>query len=399
MSNILTDVAGAVVSSGTPWGQILGLVGGVGTGILPAHLHALLIVLALLWGGCHSIPQPAKPSTPAGVQAPDLKPANDAQAASDAAAQERLSKLSANVNAAATAPNIEASPVAVNELTVARGRLSDVKPDPVEVAAAAERRALVEAGKAAEARQNADAAADQGRTDAARIAQLQATATSERARADAAVAAYAAQAEKNRIENQKAIDIALASAKKARDEQHNAMLRDQAGKLTWIGIGCTSAAVSIAVLVGFFGSILVLRKVGMYLLALAIIGFLFLGAAQIISQPWFMPVCAAVILGGCIWFGVWAWRHQKRGDLNEELAARSSKAKAALDKLVPTIDAVYREGTQTVEEVVDTLNAKGKSTVQDLLDSVLFSKLSAKLDTPEKDTVKQVRDTVDPITL
>ena len=52
MSNILTDVAGAVVSSGTPWGQILGLVGGVGTGILPAHLHALLIVLALLWGGC-----------------------------------------------------------------------------------------------------------------------------------------------------------------------------------------------------------------------------------------------------------------------------------------------------------------------------------------------------------
>ena len=64
-----------------------------------------------------------------------------------------------------------------------------------------------------------------------------------------------------------------------------------------------------------------------------------------------------------------------------------------------TIDAVYREGTQTVEEVVETLKARGKSTVRDLLGSVLFSKLSAKLDTPEKDTVKQVRDTVDPITL
>ena len=63
------------------------------------------------------------------------------------------------------------------------------------------------------------------------------------------------------------------------------------------------------------------------------------------------------------------------------------------------IDAVYREGTQTVEEVVETLKARGKSAVRDLLDSVLFSKLSAKLDTPEKDTVKQVRDTVDPITL
>ena len=64
-----------------------------------------------------------------------------------------------------------------------------------------------------------------------------------------------------------------------------------------------------------------------------------------------------------------------------------------------TIDAVYRVGTQTVEEVVETLKARGKSTVRDLLGSVLFSKLSAKLDTPEKDTVKQVRDTVDPITL
>ena len=185
---------------------------------------SILLVLPLLLAGCPSIPQPAKPSVPAGVQAPDPKPANDAQAASDAAAQERLSKLSANVNAAATAPNIEASPVAVNELTVAQGRLSDVKPDPVEVAAAAERRALQEAGRAAEARANAEVAADQGRTDAVRIAELQATATSERARADAAVAVYAAQAEKNRIENQKAIDAALAGSRWMRNRRQSPCL-------------------------------------------------------------------------------------------------------------------------------------------------------------------------------
>ena len=34
MSSALADLAGTVISSGTPWGQILGLVGGVGTGIL-----------------------------------------------------------------------------------------------------------------------------------------------------------------------------------------------------------------------------------------------------------------------------------------------------------------------------------------------------------------------------
>ena len=56
--------------------------------------HALLIVLALCWGGCATPPPQAKPSTPTGQAvhsrrrtAPDPKPANDAQAASDAAAQ------------------------------------------------------------------------------------------------------------------------------------------------------------------------------------------------------------------------------------------------------------------------------------------------------------------------
>ena len=352
--------------------------------------------------GCPKRQAAAKPSLPTGGVEQVVVAQGAATVASNTVAEaeaERLSKLRANIDSAAAAPNIEASPIAVNELTVAQGRLADVQPDAVEMAAAAERKLLVESGRAEEARQNASAATEQGRKDAADLTILRGEAARLALERDALARELLTQAERNQVDNQKAIDIALASAKKARDEQHNAMLRDQAGKLTWIGIGCTSAAVSIAVLVGFFGSILVLRKVGMYLLALAIIGFLFLGAAQIISQPWFMPVCAAVILGGCIWFGVWAWRHQKRGDLNEELAARSSKAKAALDKLVPTIDAVYRAGTQTIEEVVDTLKAKGKSTVQDLLDSVLFSNLSAKLDTPEKDTVKQVRDTVDPITL
>ena len=107
-------------------------------------LNVSLVAAVVMLGGCASPHPQAKPSVPPSVTAPDPKPANDAQAATDAAAQDRLSKLSANVNAAATAPNIEASPVAVNELTVAQGRLSDVKPDPVEVAAAAERRALVD---------------------------------------------------------------------------------------------------------------------------------------------------------------------------------------------------------------------------------------------------------------
>ena len=342
----------------------------------PLAAIALLALALLMLAGCSSVPPQAKPSAPPATIAPDPKPANDAQSSVNAAAQERLSKLSANVNAAATAPNIEASPVAVNELTVAQGRLSDVMPDPVEVAAAAERRALVESGRAAEARANAEVAAGQGRDDAVRIAELQATATSERARADAAVAAYAAQAEKNRIENQKAIDAALADARKAQDKQRNAMLHEQAGKLTWIGIGCISAAISIAVLVSVFGSIMVLRRIGLYLLALAVVGFLFQGAAQIIAQPWFMWACAGVILVGCIWFGVWAWRHQKRGDLAAELAARSAKIAAVAKTAVPVWDAAYEDAT---------------SEIKAWLDAHVFDPLSSVMNREEKATVHEIR--------
>ena len=337
---------------------------------------ALLALALLMLAGCSSVPPQAKPSAPPATIAPDPKPANDAQSSVDAAAQERLSKLRANVDAIVSAPNIEASPVAQNEGIVAQGRLSDVKPDPVEVAAAAERRALQEAGRAAEARANAEAAADQGRTDAIRIAELQAIATSERARADAAVAAYAAQAEKNRIENQKAIDAALADARKAQDKQRNAMLHEQAGKLTWIGIGCISAALSIAVLVSVFGSIMVLRRIGLYLLALAVVGFLFLGAAQIIAQPWFMWACAGVILVGCIWFGVWAWRHQKRGDLAAELAARSAKIAAVAKTAVPVWDAAYEDAT---------------SEIKAWLDAHVFDPLSSVMNREEKATVHEIR--------
>ena len=362
-------------------------------------MRLLPLLLALSLAGCSSVPPQAKPSAPPAAIAPDPKPANDAQSSVNAAAQDRLSKLSANVNAAATAPNIEASPVAVNELTVAQGRLSDVKPDPVEVAAAAERRALVESGRAAEARANAEAAADQGRTDAIRIAELQAIATSERARADAAVAAYAAQAEKNRIENQKAIDAALAKAKQARDELDNA---ERSKQVAWCNkIGFSALGIAVALMVGgwLLGGLAAIRKMGPAAGLVAFVGLCALWAARVLGHPWFMPGMTLVIVAVIAWVVFWWRKHDKRGDINEELAKRGAKAKATLEKLVPTIDAVYREGTQTVEEVLATIKGGAKASIQDLLDSVLFSKLSSKLDQPEKDTVKEVRGTVDPIQL
>ena len=362
-------------------------------------LTPALVLLMLALAGCPK-PDAAKPASAMGGDvAAAATAANSAATSADNAEADRLSRLRANVDAAAAAPNIEAAPVAVNELTVAQGRLSDITPDPQEQAAAAERRALVEAGRAEEARQNAIAAAEAGRRDAALIVELRATAARLAAERDKLTAELIAQAEKNRIENQKAIDAALAKAKQARDELDNA---ERSKQVAWCNkIGFSALGIAVALMVGgwLLGGVAAIRKMGPAAGLVAFVGLCALWAARVLGHPWFMPGMTIALVVVLTWVILWWRKHDKRGDLNEELAKRGAEAKATLDKLVPVIDAVYREGTQTVEEVVETLKAKGKSSVQDLLDSVLFSKLSEKLDRPEKDAVKRVRDAVDPIQL
>ena len=363
-------------------------------------LTPALVLLMLSLGGCVSTPTPqAKPSVPPGVTAPDPKPANDAQSSVNAAAQDRLSKLRANVDAIVSAPNIEASPVAQNEGIVAQGRLSDVTPDPVEVAAAAERRALVESGRAAEARANAEVAAGQGRDDAVRIAELQATATSERARADAAVAAYAAQAEKNRIENQKAIDAALAKAKQAIYDRDNAVLKDQ---IAWCNrIGFSALGIAVALLAGawfFGGGLLGLKKLGPVVALVGFVGVAALWLARILGNPWFMPVLTLLILGVLTWIAVWMVRHYRQKDLAAEVQARTAKLAAVAKDVVPVLDAVYENGRETVDQLAERVKAKvkalradGVATTQDVLDELVFDPISSKMDATTKATVKEIR--------
>ena len=46
-----SDIVGTVVSSATPWGQIIGLVGGVGTGIAANHYAPPLRAAGKRWLG------------------------------------------------------------------------------------------------------------------------------------------------------------------------------------------------------------------------------------------------------------------------------------------------------------------------------------------------------------
>lgn len=336
-----------------------------------------ILAAAVLLAGCPKAEPVAAPAAPLGAGAPvaaATQASNAAQAAADSAERERLAKVRANVDAAAAAPHIEAAPVAVNELTVAQGRLADVTPDPVEVAAAAERRTLVEAGRAEEARANALAAADAARKDAARIAALESESATLRAERDRITSEFAAQAERNRVAN----DQALAAA---RDEVRNGVLRDQVSKLTWIGIGACGLAAAAVGLGIAFGGIAAIRRVGPAAVALGVVGLGCLGAAQIIGARWFLPVCGAAAAILLTWFAVWAWKHQKRGDLAEELQTRTAKVAAVAKTAVPVLDDAY-----------ESASAETRA----WLDDNVFARLSSLMNREEKATVHAIRAEVAP---
>jgi hypothetical protein len=331
----------------------------------------LLPIALLALAGCVAQPV-SKPAAPAGageqvVTAQTV--ASNAEAAAKDAERERLEKLSANVNAAATAPNIEAAPVAVNELTVAQGRLSDITPDPQEQAAAAERRALVEAGRAEEARQNAIAAAEAGRRDAALIVELRATAARLAAERDKLTAELIAQAERNRIAN----EAALA---KARDEARNGVLRGQVAWLNRIGFGCMAVAIGSLGVGLAIGGVAAIRRVGPLAVVSGVGALLCFGTAQIVGAPWFLWAVGGVLLVLVTWFAVWAWKHQKRGDLASELATRTGKVAAVAKAVVPVLDAAYEQADEATRR---------------WLDAKIFDRLSSLMNRDEKATIHEIR--------
>lgn len=331
----------------------------------------LLPIAILALAGCVAQPV-SKPAAPAGageqIESAQTD-ASNADAVAKAAEKERLEKLRANVDAAAGAPNIEAAPVAVNELTVAQGRLADVKPDANEVAAAAERRALVEAGRAEEARQNAIAAAEAGRRDAALIVELRATAARLAAERDKLTAELIAQAERNRIAN----EAALA---KARDEARGGVLRSQVAWLNRIGFGCMAVAIGSLGVGLAIGGVAAIRRVGPLAVVAGVGALLCFGTAQIVGAPWFLWAVGGVLLVLVTWFAVWAWKHQKRGDLAAELAARSAKVAAVAKTAVPVWDAAYEDAT---------------SEIKAWLDANVFDRLSSMMNRDEKATVHEIR--------
>lgn len=331
------------------------------------------LLLALLLGGCSAasspIAQPAAPTAFGEKAAAALSTAITARAGAEVAQQGSAGKLRANIDAAALALADGASESAAGELTVAQGRLALVTPDPVEAAAATERRTILAAGKEQEAKDAYAGAARQGTADATHNQELEAEANRLRLQADALAGELIATAERNRISNQKAIDEATARA-------NNQVLAGQVAKLNWAGAACMAVALGSLGLGLAIGGAAALSRVGPLALVSGLGALICFGAAQIVGAWWFVWAIGAAILVSVTWFAVWFYRHQKAGDVAAELAARSAKIATIAQKAVPVLDAAY-----------DTAEAP----VRAWLDEHIFTPLSGVMDDPTKATVHEIR--------
>ena len=306
---------------------------------------AMLSGCALIGKGGAGKPVAATgPATPAATLATAAGAAGEARSALAGASAGRDARLAADVQAAGNAlavvpPRVPDARAAV---AVAAGHLAGVAPDPAESASLASAERSRQAGDSAGADAAILALASQARTDAAELATLRQRAAQAEAQRDAAQAALIRAGEQG-----------AARLADALDKERKGVLAGQVAKLSWIGIGCCAGA-ALALGAGIaLGGVAALRRVGPAAVALGVVGLGCLGAAQIIGARWFLPAVGAAGGGAVLWFAVWAYRHQRRGDLAQELATRTGKVAAVAKTAVPVLDAAYEEADAATREWLD----------------------------------------------
>ena len=365
--------AGYAIACGDRWWEWCRT---AGRWLWQAVLAALLVAACLLIGsGCAMIRRDARPgpvaatgpATPAATLASASQAASEARSLAAGAAAGRDARLAADVQAAGNAldsvpPRVPDARAAV---AVASGHLAGIVPDPAEAASLASAERIRASGDASGADAAILALTAQARTDAAELVQLR---------------QRAAQAERDRDAAQAALIRAGEQGAKrladALDAERKGVLAGQVAKLSWIGIACCAGS-ALALGAGIaLGGVAALRRVGPAAVVLGVVGLGCLGAAQIIGARWFLPAVGIAGGGAVLWFAVWAYRHQRRGDLAQELAARTGKVAAVARTAVPVLDKAYEEADESVKA---------------WLDEHVFNRLSSAMDREAKATVHAVR--------
>lgn len=323
----------------------------------------LLAAMAMSSAGCWSVPfwHSAKSVDAAKPMAAAIVNTDEAFVKAENARRERDGKLKANIQAArkenATQPPANATTVVEGELGTAEARLADTPSDPAEQAAAAERKTLVEAGKASAAQQAYISAAKEAADNAKQVGVAEEQVKAARQHEKDEHAAY-----EKRIE-----DDAAVTAKKFK-EQQDGILHEQAKWLSIAAAGC----LAIFLLGAGFGQLAGLKIVWPF----SVYAVVLFGLAQIVSQSWFAwAVGGAIVVGGII-TGVWVRRHYLQGDLLQATKDKAAKWNAVVK---PTV------------EVLDKAYDSAELPIKNWLDEHVFNILSSKMDATAKSAVHEVR--------
>ncbi len=137
--------------------------------------------------------------------------------------------------------------------------------------------------------------------------------------------------------------------------------RKQVATCRWIGFGLLATAL----LLGYARQIQFATVAGG-------IGFLALGLAQLLSQPWFTTALNCAIGVAVIALAAAAWHAYRKGDLAAKTANEAAKLKDTLSVMVPALDGALKD--------IDAASQ-----------SVIRSTLSRFMDREHKDLIKQVR--------
>lgn len=325
----------------------------------------LLAAMAMSSAGCWSVPfwHSAKAVEAAKPLAAAIVSTDEAQAKAENARKERDGKLKANIQAArkenATQPPANATTSVEGELGVAEARLADTPPDLAEQVAAAERKTLIEAGKASAAQQAYTAAAKEATDNAKQVGTAEEAARTARQHEKDEQANY-----EKRIENDAKVTQEKFKA------QQDGILHEQAKWLSIAAAGC----LAIFLLGAGFGQLAGLKIVWPF----SVYAVVLFGLAQLVSQPWFLwAVGGAIVVGGVI-TGVWVRRHYLQGDL---LQATQDKAAKWNSVVKPTV------------EVLDKAYDNAEVPIKNWLDEHVFGVLSSKMDAAAKSAVHEVRAT------
>lgn len=370
-------------------------------------MNKIVIFTIVLLAGCHTV-DTAKPSAPEGagsaamsansVASDASNAAQNAQQNLDSAQGDRLGRVASDSDAAHRALNEGRTEDAKGAVRVQQAHLEGVQRNAEEAARLAEAEQHRAEGRADQAEETLGGLRESANGDAVKIADLErardaavqrASEADERARK--ALADYKTECENNMRRQQKAIDDAL-------DEQNKAVLADQVRKLNWCGvIGIVAAAVVVGAgwlamgATGGIGAVLSLKKTVPLAVLLAAAGLWCFAAAQIIGWRWFLPTMGAITLVVLVLVGIWFRKHIAQNDLTTALKEKYEKVAGIYNQVSPLLDEVYENGKTKLSEISAALKADGTATVQDLMDHLIFDRLSSNMDKADKKLVQAIR--------